>query len=286
MIVINATTGKLLSHSVTEARFPWQRIVGLLSRARIAADEGLFFKDCALVHTIGMRSSIDIVFLDRNHQVRKLYPFVEPGRTSVRCADAVHTLEMGPGFIAMHDVSVGDRIALERVPTRVSPSRIQISIGDQTALVDVVATRRLYAALTPPASRSCPCPECRSMSVHRNTILPLSFRELLGRMGVDGTNETNLWAVAGTDHFFVSAQFDFAGESVVTPPRTNAAVRSLKYAFSNVASTRGVETARALGLGRIASVRYDGRVDIDALLPDIPAIDGMPHLRHSAERRS
>ena len=285
MILTNETSGKTLSHSVKQARLPWQRLIGLLSRRHIAADEGLYFERCLAVHTVGMRTAIDIVFLDRERRVLALHAFVQPGRTSVRCAGAVDVLEMGPGFIAMFEVAIGDRLLLEPPTVPVAQGLVRITLGDQTVLVDVDATRRLYAALAPPESRLCPCAECFSVSTQRNTILPHSFRSLLSRMGIDPTNEANLWAIAGHHYFFVSALFDFVGVSTAAPPRKNAAVRSLNYAFSNIASARGVQAARSLGLGAVASVRFDGRISTQALVPVASATNGMPH-RVTADRRS
>ncbi len=112
MILKNATTGAVLAKRVRHARTPWRRIVGWLHRSSISTDEGLLFERCGAIHTLGMRTAIDVLFLDRLRRVSDLMPNVEPGRLQVGRLAAHSVLEMGPGFIAKHDVLVGDRLAI------------------------------------------------------------------------------------------------------------------------------------------------------------------------------
>lgn len=134
-----------------------------------------------------------------------------------------------------------------------------ITFGDRDDRIalDVKATRRLYLALGRPRSESCTCLECRCFVANRRRALPATFRGLMRRMGIDWTNEGELWAVAGPRDFYVSGEFDFVGE-VLTPyrPRTPGGQLSFDYAFKNVRTLRSVEAARDLRLGSVASVRF------------------------------
>jgi uncharacterized membrane protein (UPF0127 family) len=112
MILKNLTTGETLATHVNAARSPWDRLVGWLYRSTISADEGLLFGRCAAVHTLGMRSAIDILFLDHHDRVSDVMPNVKPGRPHVGRLGAHSVLEMGPGFIDTHDVRVGHVLAL------------------------------------------------------------------------------------------------------------------------------------------------------------------------------
>ena len=43
---------------------PWQRMRGLLGYPPLQADQGLLIRPCNMVHTVGMRYPIDIVYID------------------------------------------------------------------------------------------------------------------------------------------------------------------------------------------------------------------------------
>jgi uncharacterized protein len=118
LLLWNVSTGLIMARSVQRARSPWRRIAGLLARPTIAADEGLLFERCSAIHTIGMRSAIDVIFLDRLHRIEHIEAGVTPGRGHVARRSAAHVLEMGPGFIAANDVAIGDRLALEAAPVQ------------------------------------------------------------------------------------------------------------------------------------------------------------------------
>jgi uncharacterized membrane protein (UPF0127 family) len=114
MLLKNLTTGETLAERVSAARSPWRRLVGWLYRSSIAADEGLLFGRCGAIHTLGMRTAIDIVFLDEHDRVEDVESNVEPGRARVARPGAHSILEMGPGFIEKHNVRVGHLLALAK----------------------------------------------------------------------------------------------------------------------------------------------------------------------------
>jgi uncharacterized membrane protein (UPF0127 family) len=72
------------------------RLVGLLGRNRMGRDEAFLIDRCAAIHTIGMRMSIDVVFLSAHGVVTDVYNCVPPGRV-LRCPGAAHVLELAEG---------------------------------------------------------------------------------------------------------------------------------------------------------------------------------------------
>jgi len=106
----NARSGQVLA-TVGRASDPFSRGIGLLPRKAVAPDEGLWIGGCGAVHTIGMRATIDVIFLDREDRVLKIAPAVAPNRLSVSCRRAVTVVELGAGDT--RDVAVGDRLTLE-----------------------------------------------------------------------------------------------------------------------------------------------------------------------------
>lgn len=112
-ILYNRSTGEILSERVSYARNALERVVRLLPRRTSADDEGLWYGGCQAVHTLGMRSNVDLVFLDGDLRVMRLEHGIRPGRPLVWCRGADCVLKMGQGFLARCDVLVGDLLWLE-----------------------------------------------------------------------------------------------------------------------------------------------------------------------------
>jgi len=109
----NITNGAILATEVDRASNAWTRGVGLLPRHRVAAHEGIWIGGCSAVHTIGMRATIDLYFLDKDDRVLKIASAVPPNRLAVTCRNAVTVVELGASNELARDVLVGDRLALE-----------------------------------------------------------------------------------------------------------------------------------------------------------------------------
>lgn len=88
------------------------RLVGLLPKKYVAPDEGLWIDGCNAVHTLGMRATLDLYFLNSDGRVLKIACNVAPNRLAETCRAAKTVVELGtaPGG---RDVIVGDRLVLE-----------------------------------------------------------------------------------------------------------------------------------------------------------------------------
>ncbi len=89
-----------------------ERLVGLLRSKSVAADEGLWIDGCNAVHTLGMRATLDLYFLDREDRVLKIACGVAPNRLAEMCRNARTVVELGSAAGA-RDIIVGDRLVLE-----------------------------------------------------------------------------------------------------------------------------------------------------------------------------
>jgi len=114
-LVRNAETGRVLAWRVRRADGWFERAVGFLPRTSIAPEEGLWFEHCHAVHTIGMRTALDMVFLDKDHRVVKVAANVTPHKLVVTAKNAHTVAEFGPGFIAANPINVGDTLQIEPV---------------------------------------------------------------------------------------------------------------------------------------------------------------------------
>lgn len=113
MILRNITTGELIARDVRVAERWLERLVGFLNRKHIAPDEGLWFPDCGLIHTVGMQAPLDVVFVDEENRVLRALRNVERNRLFVACRRASATIELGSGALDGCDVLVGDQVTLE-----------------------------------------------------------------------------------------------------------------------------------------------------------------------------
>ncbi|HEY3766123.1 MAG TPA: DUF192 domain-containing protein [Gaiellales bacterium] len=91
----------------------WKRTKGLLGRAGMDADEGLWIPTSS-IHMFGMRFAIDVVYADREGRVLKLVRGIKPWRTSF-CMGAKVALELPVGAIDRSGVEVGDHLVIEHV---------------------------------------------------------------------------------------------------------------------------------------------------------------------------
>jgi uncharacterized membrane protein (UPF0127 family) len=90
----------------------WTRTRGLLGRDGLADDHGLWIKPCNSVHTFFMRFAIDLVFLDRDLIVRRVYQGVKPNRLVLPVL-AHSVIEFQSGFLKRTHFNIGERVYVD-----------------------------------------------------------------------------------------------------------------------------------------------------------------------------
>lgn len=88
------------------------RKVGLLKHHGLERGEGLWITPCEGVHTVGMRFSIDVVFLDKKHKVVKIRAAMPRWRMAA-CLWAHSVLELPSGTAAATQTATGDQLEFE-----------------------------------------------------------------------------------------------------------------------------------------------------------------------------
>jgi uncharacterized membrane protein (UPF0127 family) len=111
MRLINATTGVLIAERVRKIDDPFARMVGLLPKASVDSDEGIWLAHCSAVHTIGMRATIDLIFLDARDCVVGTTVAAVPNRPAFSKRGAKAIVELGTGA-RLWLLSIGDRLEL------------------------------------------------------------------------------------------------------------------------------------------------------------------------------
>jgi hypothetical protein len=110
----NLTRQELLAHSVEIADHGATRRKGLLGRDCLPAGEGLWIVPCEAVHTFGMKFPIDLIYLDRKKQVKKIRNSVRPWRLSA-CLSAYSVIELPSGSLKLTKTRPGDQLEFSSV---------------------------------------------------------------------------------------------------------------------------------------------------------------------------
>jgi hypothetical protein len=116
MQVRNLTRGTLLATRAELARSFWARGRGLLGRVGLQPGEGLVIYPNGSVHTLFMRFTIDVVFVNRQDRVVGLYPELLPYRPFAGAWGARYTIELPAGAIGATQTQIGDQLQLAPSP--------------------------------------------------------------------------------------------------------------------------------------------------------------------------
>lgn len=98
----------------------WKRLVGLQFRRELGCKEGLWLAPCSSLHTCFMRFPIDVIMLDRNHQVVQFRRNLRPWRALI-CPRATHSVvETCVGQI---ELQIGDRLHITGIADKSAARR-------------------------------------------------------------------------------------------------------------------------------------------------------------------
>ena len=111
--VVNETRGTLLGDRIEVADTSLSRFLGLIPKRGLNAGEGLWIRPSSGVHTFGMKFAIDVIGLDKNRQVIKLWQNLVPYRISSISGRLRSVVELSAGRIAECKVELGDVLQFE-----------------------------------------------------------------------------------------------------------------------------------------------------------------------------
>jgi uncharacterized membrane protein (UPF0127 family) len=111
LLAFNATRGKTVAARVEKADTAATRSKGLLGRASLPADEGLWIVPCPMIHTLFMKFPIDVLFLDSELRVRRVIENLPPWRFSPWVWSASSVLELRGGALG-GSVAPGDKLEM------------------------------------------------------------------------------------------------------------------------------------------------------------------------------
>jgi uncharacterized protein len=115
--VINLTKQTWLATKVRKADNFLTRLIGLLKRKHLGPEEALWLMPSKGIHTIGMKFPIDVLFLNRAHQVLGLMSGMLPYRVSAVHLRGYSVLELPNGTIKKSQTEVGDQLEISLAET-------------------------------------------------------------------------------------------------------------------------------------------------------------------------
>ena len=108
----NVTRAVSLGDQIDRAETSSERRTGLLKHDGLGDGEGLWIVPCESVHTFFMRFAIDLLYLGRDLQVKKVRHAVGPWRLSA-CLSAHSLIELPAGTLQRSGTQKGDRVVFE-----------------------------------------------------------------------------------------------------------------------------------------------------------------------------
>jgi len=111
--VANLTRGTLLGDRIEIADTSLSRFLGLIPKRGLNAGEGLFIKPCSGVHMFWMRFAIDVIGLDRQMRVVRIWRNLKPWRMTSVSMQMQTALELPVGQIDAGQVELGDVLEIQ-----------------------------------------------------------------------------------------------------------------------------------------------------------------------------
>ena len=110
MRLINQTRGTVLAEDIVFANTPVKRLKGLLGDKSLLDGQALIIKPCNCVHTLFMRFSIDVLFMDKNNKVVKALGRLDPFRFSKLYWKSQVVVELPCGKLKSTQTQDGDSL--------------------------------------------------------------------------------------------------------------------------------------------------------------------------------
>lgn len=109
----NTTRGEVLAARASLAVRFGDRLIGLMGRASLPPDGGLWLEPCNSVHMWFMRFPIDVVFASGDLRVLDVVPALQPWSMTLPRRHARVALELPVGTIARTGTAPGDLLLRE-----------------------------------------------------------------------------------------------------------------------------------------------------------------------------
>jgi len=89
-----------------------KRLIGLLNRKYLNKGEALILRPANCIHSLFMRFSIDLLFLDQSGKVIAVFPSFKPFRFTPSYFQSISVIELPEATIQMTNTQPGDTIQI------------------------------------------------------------------------------------------------------------------------------------------------------------------------------
>jgi hypothetical protein len=113
--VANITRSSVLGDRIMVAETSFSRMIGLLGARGLDPGAGLLIYPSQSVHTVAMRFTIDVIFVDRSWRVVHLHPRMVPYRITALHWRARCAIELPAGAITETKTHIGDQLSVTEV---------------------------------------------------------------------------------------------------------------------------------------------------------------------------
>ncbi len=110
--VENTTRAALIGDRIELAHSSMRRLFGLLGRRGLSAGSGLWIAPSSGIHTMGMAFPIDVIGLDRDYNIVKLWSSLRPFRLTSISFQMKSVLELPAGTIQASGAQIGDTLQI------------------------------------------------------------------------------------------------------------------------------------------------------------------------------
>ena len=114
VFVYNETKKTFLAFRVKVADSILGRLIGLLGKRKLKADEGVWIVPANAIHTIGMLFSFDVVMIDKDFRVVNMTEMVKPFRFILPKRRAESVIEVPAHTIFRSRTEIGDQLLIDR----------------------------------------------------------------------------------------------------------------------------------------------------------------------------
>ena len=104
---------EIIADSIIRAQGFLDKLFGLTIRRKLDKKKGFLLYDCNSIHTLWMRYSIDVIFMDINGRVLAVFNDLKPFRVTPFIKNAAYALEMASGSAGENSLKAGDNIQFE-----------------------------------------------------------------------------------------------------------------------------------------------------------------------------
>lgn len=115
MQLYNESKQAIILEKLTIADSFFKRLIGLLGKKEISADEGIFINPCKSIHTFFMKFPIDVVFLDKSQKVIFIQECIQPNKVTPFIKKSKTVIEMKGNKIKKDGIiSMGDYLKITK----------------------------------------------------------------------------------------------------------------------------------------------------------------------------